>query len=193
MSDATHPPSGAPRNGRLTDFPGEHGSSRLPDSNLPLQLTSFLGRERELAEIEGLLVQGTPLLTLTGPGGSGKSRLALAVAADLMDQFEDGVWWVELASLSDPDLVPQALAQTLMIREEPGRSLAEALARDLAPTELLLVLDNCEHLVGACAALADTLLRSCPGVRVLATSREVLGIGGEMSWQVPSLTVPDPG
>ena len=197
MSDATHPPppDEGPEtdHGQLIDFPGGgRGASRLPETNLPLELTSFVGREREMAEIEGLLVEGTRLLTLTGSGGCGKTRLALAVATDLVEQFEDGVWWVDLASLSDPDLVPQAVAQALMIREEPGQPLVETLARDLASTELLLVLDNCEHLIEECAALTDALLRSCPKLRVIATSREALGIAGERAWLVPSLSLADP-
>ena len=162
-----------------------------PSTNLPLALTSFVGREREMAEVEGLLAESR-LLTLTGPGGSGKTRLALAVSFGLAERFEDGVWWVELAPLSDPALVPQAVAQALMIREEPGRSLTETLARDLAPTELLLVMDNCEHLISSCARLANALLHACPGVRILATSREALAVVGEMGWPVPPLTSHEP-
>jgi non-specific serine/threonine protein kinase len=157
-----------------------------------LELSSFVGRQREIAEVEALLSEHR-LLTLTGPGGSGKTRLALAVASRLGDQFEDGVWFVELAPISDPDLVAWAVAQTLMIAEESGRPLADALARDLAATELLLVLDNCEHLVEACAALADALLKACPHLHILATSREPLRISGEASWSVPGLSLPDPG
>jgi predicted ATPase/DNA-binding SARP family transcriptional activator len=196
MSEATHPPRETPGKGRgrQIDFPGGgRGSSRRPENNLPLQLTSFVGREREMAEVEGLLVDGTRLLTLSGPGGSGKTRLALAVAADLVDSFEDGVWLVELASLSDPDLVPQAVASTLSMREAQDRPLIETLSNQLRSKRMLLILDNCEHLVEGCAALADALLRACPTLQILATSREALGVSGESAWLVPPLVLPDPG
>ncbi len=162
-------------------------------NNLPLQLTSFIGREREMAEINRLL-SSSRLLTLTGPGGSGKTRLALQITAHLLAvrEFPDGVWWVDLAPLSDPTLVPHALTSALNVREIPGRTLTETLVDYLHPRHLLLVLDNCEHVVAAGAHLAEALLRSCPNVRILATSREGLGIAGEMSWLVPSLALPPP-
>ena len=184
------PAGGAAGPGSLLAFPHELAAERLPDNNLPLELTSFIGREREVAEVEGLL-QRTRLLTLTGAGGSGKTRLALRVAGDLTGKFEDGVWLVELGPFSDQDLVPQAVAEALGVREQPGRPLAEALAYSLAPRRALLVLDNCEHLVDACARLVETLLGACPKLRILATSREVLGVGGERAWPVPSLSVPE--
>jgi predicted ATPase len=115
------------------------------------------------------------LLTLTGPGGSGKTRLALAVAGDVAYEFEDGVWWVALASLSDPELVPQAVASILEVRERAGRPLTGTLAEHLAPKDTLLILDNCEHLVEACERLVSVLLPACPSLRILATSRESLG------------------
>ena len=194
MPDATHPTSDAPAEdrGQLKEFLRRRGSSPPPYNNLPLQLTSFVGREREVAEVERLLAKEARLLTLTGPGGSGKTRLALAAVSRLTERFEDGVWWVELAPISDSTLVAQAVAQVLMIREEPGQPLIEILARDLASTELVLVLDNCEHLLGACVRIADALLRACPNLRILATSREALSIAGERSWLVPSLSLPDP-
>jgi predicted ATPase/DNA-binding CsgD family transcriptional regulator len=193
MPDSTHPSGdvAAEDRGRIIDFPAGRRSGSPPQNNLPLQLTSFVGREREVAALEALLTTEARLLTLTGSGGSGKTRLALAVSSRLTERFEEGVWWVELAPVSDPELVPQAVAQALMIREEPGRSLAETLARDLAPTELLLVLDNCEHLIESCARLVSAVLNACPGVRILATSRETLAVEGEMTWPVQPLSAPE--
>lgn len=157
--------------------------------NLPSQLTSFIGRETEMGEARALLGQSR-LLTLTGMGGAGKSRLALQVAADVVDDYPDGVWLIELAPLSDPNLVPQAIASALGLREESDKRLAETLTDTLRPKSLLLILDNCEHLVDACARLADTLLRACPGLRLLATSREALDIGGETLFPLASLSLP---
>lgn len=158
--------------------------SDRPGGNLPLALTSFVGREREMAEAKGLL-DADRLLRLTGPGGSGKTRLALAVASDVVGRFEDGVWLVELAPLSDPDLVPQAVASVLGVRETPGVPLLETLAEHLGPRHTLLVFDDCEHLIDACASLAEALLRRCPNLSVLATSREALGVAGEILFVVP--------
>ncbi len=157
--------------------------------NLPAEVSSFLGRDRELGEVERLLAT-TRLLTLTGAPGVGKTRLALRVAALAVEEFTDGVWLVELAGLADPTLVPQAVASALGMREQPGRLLVDTLADALRPRRLLLMLDNCEHLVAACALLADGLLRACPDLVILATSREALGIAGETAWRVPSLTLP---
>jgi predicted ATPase/DNA-binding CsgD family transcriptional regulator len=167
-------------------------AGQRPTHNLPLELSSFVGREREVVEVKDRIVGDTRLLTLTGPGGCGKSRLALVVASELVESFEEGAWWVGLAPLSDPDLVPQAVASALGVREAPGRSLTEVLQERLETEELLLVLDNCEHLIDACATLADTLLRACPDLKILATSREPLGVAGETTWLVPSLSLPDP-
>jgi predicted ATPase/class 3 adenylate cyclase len=167
------------------DFPPLRSLDAQP-SNLPRQLTSFVGRERELAEVEKLLGE-TSLLTLTGVGGCGKTRLALEVAGAVLEQFRDGVWLVELAALADPSLVTHAAASALGVREVPGRPLVGTLADYLAPRQLLLCLDNCEHVLDACARLVDSLLRACPGLRVLATSREALGIAGERIFPVPSL------
>lgn len=172
------------------DFPPLKSLNALPN-NLPLQLSSFIGREREIAEIKRLL-STTRLLTLTGPGGAGKTRLALQVAAEILEDFKDGVWLVELASLSDPALVPQTVASALRIREQPGRAILAALTDFLLPKQLLLVLDNSEHLIEACAQLANALLRACPSLRILATSRERLAVPGETIWQVPPLSLPDP-
>jgi predicted ATPase/DNA-binding CsgD family transcriptional regulator len=159
-------------------------------NNLPLQVNRFIGREREMTAVRGLLAT-TRLLTLTGAGGSGKTRLALQVATDLLEEFEHGVWWVELAALSDPMLVPQAVASAVGIPERAGCTLTEALSDALRPKQLLLVLDNCEHLLAACVQLIETLLHTCSQLRVLATSREALTITGETIWLVLPLRVPD--
>jgi hypothetical protein len=171
-----------------TDFPPLRSLEAFAH-NLPAQLTSFIGREREMAEVKQLLAT-TRLLTLTGSGGCGKTRLALQVAADLLEEYADGVRLVELAALDDPALVPQTVASALGVREEPGRPLTATLTDSLKPKALLLVLDNCEHLLTACAQLADALLRSCPSLRMLASSREGLGLGGEQTYRVPSLAMP---
>ena len=190
MPEATPQPSDAERNTQssVIAFPR---SPERPPHNLPLELSSFVGREREIAEVKRLLGDNR-LLSLTGPGGSGKTRLALAVASEVVRDFGDGVWLVDLAPLSDPDLVPQALASVLRVREAPGSPLTETLSDHLLSRTMLLVLDNCEHLIGACASLAETLLRHCPNLRVLATSREALGVLGETIFAVPPLSLPDP-
>ncbi|MGQ0550359.1 MAG: ATP-binding protein, partial [Armatimonadota bacterium] len=161
----------------------------LPN-NLPVQLTSLVGREREIAEVNRLLPT-TPLLTLTGAGGCGKTRLALQVAADVLEAYADGVWFVDLAPISDPALVPRTVASALGVREQPGRSMLAVLTDYLGPKHLLLILDNCEHLLSECAQLTDGLLRVCLRLRILATSRQGLGIAGELTYRVPSLSVPD--
>ena len=159
--------------------------------NLPTPLTSFIGRERELSEVRARLA-GARLVTLTGVGGCGKTRLALEVSRAVVDAYPDGVWLVELAALADAALVPQTVAAVFNMRETPAQPIATALAKELRGRSLLLVLDNCEHLVDASAQLVDALLRACPDLRVLATSREALGLTGEIGWRVPSLPVPDP-
>ncbi|HET9911998.1 MAG TPA: tetratricopeptide repeat protein [Anaerolineales bacterium] len=165
--------------------------NRSSFGNLPVLLSSFIGREREIREIRELLASNR-LVTLTGPGGCGKTRLAIKVAQELSGEFAGGVWLVELAALSDEILVPQAVAQALNVREVPNQVLSETLANDLRARELLLVIDNCEHLITTCAQLVDTLLHACPDLRILATSREPLGIPGEIVWSVPSLSLPEP-
>lgn len=165
---------------------------RPPPHNLPIELTSFVGRESEISRARELL-RTTRLLTLTGSGGCGKTRLALRVAAEVVGEFPDGVWLVELASHSDPRLVGQTIASTLGIRERPGQPLLETLQAELRGRRLLLLLDNCEHLIDACAQLVEGLLVACDHLQVLATSRERLSISGEVAWRVPSLSFPDPG
>jgi predicted ATPase/class 3 adenylate cyclase len=171
------------------DFPPLRSLDALPH-NLPVQLTHLIGREREIAEVKRLL-STTRLLTLIGSGGCGKTRLAFQVAAEVLEEYPDGVWQVELAALADPAVVPNTVASVLGVREEGSRSLSAALPEFLRPKSLLLVLDNCEHLLSACAQLADALLRSCPNLRLLTTSREGLGIGGELTYRVPSLSLPN--
>jgi predicted ATPase/DNA-binding SARP family transcriptional activator len=160
-------------------------------TNLPVQLTSFIGRKAELAAVSHLL-QTTRLLTLTGPGGTGKTRLALEVAMQRVGSYPHGVWLVELAPLADAALLLQTLATTLGVREQPGRPLLDALLDYLRAKSLLLLLDNCEHLIETCAQLVETVLRAARGVTILASSREALGIAGETPHRVPPLALPDP-
>ena len=158
--------------------------------NLPAEPNSFVGRERDLAEL-ALLLSDVRALTLCGPGGIGKTRLALRLALETIPDFADGAWLVELADTADPALVRGRVAAALGIREETGRPLAETLLDALRPRRLLLILDTCEHVVGACAALVQQLLAGCPGLRLIATSREPLRVRGETVWRVPPLAVPD--
>ena len=160
--------------------------------NLPHDLTSFIGREKQLEGLHALLAEGkVHLVTLTGPGGSGKTRLALKAAEGLLEEYKDGVYLVELAALSDPNLVVKTLMAVLELREMPGRPPQEALLAYLEHKHLLLVLDNCEHLLAECSRLADLLLKACAGLVILATSREILGVGGEDARRVPPLELPD--
>ena len=167
-------------------------AGRQPPSNLPAPLTSFVGREHELAEV-GRLLDSSRLLTLVGPGGVGKSRLALEAARPRRGRYPDGVWLVDLAPLADPALLPRTVASVLGVVEGPRRSLEAALVWLLRERDLLLILDNCEHLIEACAGLVERLLGSCPELRVLATSREPLGVGGEQLYDVSPLAVPTEG
>jgi predicted ATPase/class 3 adenylate cyclase len=158
-------------------------------NNLPVQLTPFIGRARELAEVRAL-VESARLVTLTGAGGAGKTRLSLQVAAELVDASEDGVWLAELAAVTDEDAVPAVICDALRIGRQPGRPALETLLDAFVCQDILIVLDNCEHLIGACAKAADAMLRRCPRVHLLATSREPLGIAGEVVYRVPSLSLP---
>jgi predicted ATPase/class 3 adenylate cyclase/tetratricopeptide (TPR) repeat protein len=177
--------------GLRIDFPPLRslGSPELPN-NLPGELTAFVGREHELAAIRAL-VTGSRLVTLAGPGGAGKTRLGLQVAAELLDGSGDGVWLVPLAPVTEEGAVGAAIAEALHIPLPPGRPAMEVLADALAPQDLLIVLDNCEHLIGECAKVVDVLLRSCPKLHVIATSREPLGISGETIYRVPPMSTPD--
>ena len=159
------------------------------ENNVPVQLSSFIGRDKELSDIRSL-VESSRLVTLSGPGGSGKTRLALRVAAEMLDGSGGGVWFVELAPIADPEFVASTVAQAMRLREEPGRSVETTLMDAIGERHLLIVLDNCEHLIVGCAKLTDALMRACPKVHVLATSREPLAITGERVYRVPTLSVP---
>jgi predicted ATPase len=174
------------------DFPPPRSldNADLPN-NLPQQLTSFIGREHELAEILERLKKNR-LVTLTGSGGTGKTRLALQAAADALEEYCDGVWFIEFAALTDSTLVAQTVILPLGLREEPGQPLIRTLTDALKTKEMLLVLDNCEHVLTAVAQLADAILRNCPRVKMLASSREAISISGEAVYRVPPLSLPDP-
>jgi predicted ATPase/DNA-binding SARP family transcriptional activator len=159
--------------------------------NLPCQFSRFVGRAAEMREVDRLL-GSSRLVTLTGCGGCGKTRLALEIGADSIAEFTDGVWLADLAPVLDGALVPQAVATALGVQAEPARPLLDTVLDGLRPRSVLLLLDNCEHLLGACAQLAELLLHGCPGLRILATSREALGLPGETTYRVPCLSVPDP-
>jgi predicted ATPase/DNA-binding SARP family transcriptional activator/DNA-binding CsgD family transcriptional regulator len=165
-------------------------SSYAGKHNLPAPRTNFVGREREMVEVKRMLAM-TGLLTFVGTGGCGKTRLAMEVARNLIGTYQDGVWLVELAPLSEGALVPQVMASTLGVQEQPGRPIVQSLLDALGDKETLLVLDNCEHLIDTAARLTVALLDSCSRLRVLATSREPLGVTGELGWLVPSLSAPD--
>jgi len=174
-----------------SEFPALRTLNVFPN-NLPAQLTSFIGREKEIVELKREL-NDHHLVTLTGSGGTGKTRLSLQVAAEVMDSFPDGVWFLELAPVTDPALVPNTLANLLGLREsaETKQTISELVCGYLHTRKALLVFDNCEHLIEACSRFADLLLRSCKDVKILASSREALGVAGEMDWHVPSLSLPD--
>jgi len=176
--------------GLREDFPPLKTLDARPN-NLPVQLTSFIGREKEISDVKKLLA-GTRLLTLLGPGGTGKTRLSLQTAADLIDEFENGVWITELAALLDPFLLPNLIMETLGIKEEPGKTPENILIDNIKKKEILLILDNCEHLIEACSALAEKLLQNSQKMKIIATSREALRCEGEITHKVLSLSHPDP-
>ena len=178
----------------VEDLPSEFPPIKTLDvyrHNLPAQMTSFIGRKTELAEIKQAL-SAHRLVTLTGSGGAGKSRLSLQVGMECLQQFPDGVWQVELAPVTDAALVPQSLLSIFSLREDRHRSAVDVLIDYLRPKTLLIILDNCEHLIESCAQLSQALLQGCPYVQILASSREALGITGEFAYRVPSLSAPDP-
>ncbi len=176
--------------GLLFDFPALQSLDNLPN-NLPLQLTSFIGRDAEVADV-GELLASTRLVTLTGAGGCGKTRLAIQVAAAALDHYPDGTWLADLSAVNDPALVARSIASLFGVREMPFEDAATALTRYLQDRHTLVVVDNCEHLLDACATVIRELTTTCAGVYVLTTSREPLGIAGETTYRVPSLALPEP-
>lgn len=174
--------------GLSSDFPALKTLEVMPN-NLPIQLTNFIGREHEIDEIRDLL-NTTRLITLTGAGGTGKTRLALEVTWKSGDLYPDGVWLVDIALLPEASLIWQSIASVLAVREEPNRSLTQSLTDFLRTKKMLLLFDNCEHLISACAQVVGTLLQVCPQLQILATSREPLSIPGENQYYVPTLTTP---
>jgi len=170
------------------DFPPLRSANAVAKHNLPIPLTRFVGRRRELAELDGIVAEHR-LVTLTGAGGAGKTRLAIEVAALHAAQFDDGLWYVDLAPIVDPGLVPARVALTLGLPDQPSRSPMDILVRFLGGKNILLVLDNCEHLLDACVAMLAELLTACPRLTIMATSREPLGVPGELTWRVPSLSL----
>ena len=162
-----------------------------PRHNLPRQLTHFIGREAEISQVK-LLLEKHPLVTLTGSGGVGKTRLSIQVAQETLEGYPDGIWMVELAPISDPNLLPKIVASTLGLREDTDCAIQDTLVDFLRNKQALIVLDNCEHLVLACVQLVDSLLSACPQLKLLASSREALGVAGEMPYRVPSMPFPDP-
>jgi len=178
------------------DLPADFPPLKTLDSyrhNLPIQLTSFIGREKEMADIKLFITDHQRLVTLTGIGGTGKTRLSLQASADLIDEFNDGVWFVQLAPISDATLVPQAVASAWGVRDQPGQALTEALSDYARSKNLLLILDNCEHVVEACATLVNELLHHAPKIKILATSRVSLNVDGESTYPVHPLSLPDLG
>jgi predicted ATPase/class 3 adenylate cyclase/DNA-binding CsgD family transcriptional regulator len=174
----------------VNDFPPLRVSKAVISQRLPMQLTSFVGRDEQLTQVRELLAQNR-LVTLTGAGGAGKTRLAIEVARQLSGEFSDGIWYVDLAPITDPDVVPIAVVRAFELPDQPGRSTMDALLRFVRDRQMLVVLDNCEHLLDASAELVVALLGAAPGLTFLATSREAIGVAGELGWRVPSLSLAD--
>ncbi|MFY1620980.1 ATP-binding protein, partial [Micromonospora sp. WMMD736] len=173
-----------------TEFPPLRAADAVVSHNLPVQLTSFVGRQAEMAELSGLIAENR-LVTLTGVGGAGKTRLAVEVAERLDDEFPDGVRYIDLAPVTIPAVVPLTVARTLCLPDQPGRSTTDTVLGFIGHKTMLLVFDNCEHLLDAAGDLIVAVLEACPRVSILATSRESLGVAGELSWRMPSLSTTD--
>ena len=195
----THPLRDLPRPERVVqlchtdlrnEFPPLRTPKAFPSQNVPAQLTTFVGRHAEMDELRRIITDNR-LITLTGAGGVGKTRLAEEVAAQLVSEFAAGVWYVDLAPITNPLVVPVTVARTLGLADQPGRSTMDTLRRFVGDRRILLLLDNCEHLLDACAALSVALLDACPRLTILATSRELIGVAGELIWRVPSLSLTD--
>jgi predicted ATPase/class 3 adenylate cyclase/DNA-binding CsgD family transcriptional regulator len=174
----------------VNDFLPLRVAKAVISQHLPMQFTSFVGREADIAQVRDLVIQNR-LVTLTGAGGVGKTRMAIQIAGQLSGEFGDGMWYVDLAPITDPDLVPITTARALGLPDQPGRSTMDTLRRFVADRQMLVVLDNCEHLLDACAALTVALLEAGPRLSLLTTSREPIGVAGELSWRVPSLPLAD--
>jgi predicted ATPase/class 3 adenylate cyclase/DNA-binding CsgD family transcriptional regulator len=172
------------------DFPPLRAPNVVVSHNLPVQLTSFVGREAEMHDARQLLADNR-LVTLTGAGGAGKTRLGVEIAVRIAPEFRDGVWYVDLAPITHPGVVPVAVARALGLPDQPGRSTIDTITRFVTDRQMLVVLDNCEHLLDACAALVVALLGGAAELTLLATSREPIGVTGEATWRVPSLSVAD--
>ena len=200
LSDlGTHPLRDLPRPERVVqlchpdlvnDFPPLRVAKAVVAERLPVQLTSFVGRDADITQVRDLVAENR-LVTLTGAGGVGKTRLAIQIAGQIASEFADGIWYVDLAPITDPDLVPITTARTLGLPDQPDRSTMDTLTRFVADRQMLLVLDNCEHLLDASSALVAALLGAAPRLTLLATSREPIGVAGELSWRVPSLPLAD--
>ncbi|MGB7165284.1 MAG: adenylate/guanylate cyclase domain-containing protein, partial [Mycobacterium sp.] len=193
----THPLRDLPRPERVVqlchpdlrdDFPPLRTAETVVSHNLPVQLSSFVGRGAQMTDVEKLLVDNR-LVTLTGAGGAGKTRLGVEIAARIAAEFGDSVWYVDLAPVTHPGIVPVAVARALGLPDQPGRSTMDTLLRFVRDRQMLVVLDNCEHLLDASAELVVALLGAAPGLTLLATSREPIGVAGEVSWRVPSLSL----
>ena len=195
----THPLRDLPRPERVVqlchpdlhnDFPPLRTANAVAAEHLPMQLTSFIGRQAEMNGIREALADNR-LVTLTGAGGAGKTRLAVQVAADMATEFADGVWYVDLAPITDPEVVPVTVARALGLPDQPGQPTMDVLLRFIRDRQMLILLDNCEHLLDASAELITALLAACPALTLLTTSREPIGVAGEVSWRVPSLSLAD--
>jgi predicted ATPase/class 3 adenylate cyclase len=195
----THPVRDLPRPERVVqlchpdvrnEFPPLRTAKTGSTQNLPAQLTTFVGRVGQVDEVRRLVRQNR-LVTLTGAGGAGKTRLAVEAAAELPDDFEDGVWWIDLAPVADPAVVTLTVARTLDLPDQPGRSPLETIQRFIADRKILLLLDNCEHLLDACGDAITQLLSACAYLTILTTSREPIAVSGEVTWRVPSLSLQD--